>query len=296
MKKLLFILSIFIVASCKGNEERSIDSLAVNQTKNQKVKLKRYDVESGIVKYKISINGKVMGTTITGSGTENLFFKNWGAIELVEENSSQTTKMNLFGKAKTETTKTHTMSKLDNGISSHVDFEHKVIYQRRDPAMDLMMQTNTDVGKAGKNMLEAFGGKKIGNEVFKGYNCEVWDISGAKQWLYKGVVLKLKITVMGITTIKEAISANFKTVIANHQLELPSFTIKKEVGFLNNEEFKTQMDETNLQLDKLSKMSFSEWKKRALADKEDEELQNMSEQELRQTYDMMQKMIKARKN
>ncbi len=48
-------------------------------------------------------------------------------------------------------------------------------------------------------------------------------------------------------------------------------------------------------MEKMSKMSFEEWKKMALKDKEDEEIQNMSEEELRQTYNMIQKVIKMRK-
>ena len=290
MRKLIFILSIFIVVSCKGNEDITAN-LAVNIDNKEQNKLKRYDVESGIVQYKITINGKVMGTTITGSGTESLFFKNWGAIELVEEKSTQTTKMKVFGKEKTETTNTHIINKLDNGISYHVDFDTEIIYQRRDPAIDLMMQTNTDAGKTGKNILEAFGGKKIGDEVFKGYNCEVWDISGAKQWLYKGVVLKLQVTVMGITTIKEATLANFKTVIAKHQLELPNFKVQKEEGFLNNQEFQEEMEEMNADIDKLSKMSFTEFKKMA---SKDDEMKDMNEEELLQLYNMMKK-IKLKK-
>ena len=163
---LFLFLSLFIT-SCKGKEKNTADSLSV-QSENQDKKLKRYNVKSGIVTYKITISGKVLGSTITGSGTENLYFKNWGAIELVEEKSTKTTKMKLFGKRKTETTNTHTMNKLDNGESYHVDFEHKVIHLRRDMAMDLssMFHPESDAGEVGKNMVEGVGGKIIGTEVY----------------------------------------------------------------------------------------------------------------------------------
>jgi len=291
MKKILLILSVFIVLSCKGNDEKIVDSLAINSTTKQQNKLKRYDVKSGIVKYKITISGGVLGGTVSGNGTENLYFKDWGAVELVEENSTQTTKMKIFGKENINTTNTHTIKKLDNGESYHVDFDSKTIYLRRDLAMDLMIQTSSDAGKTGKSMLESIGGKKIGNELIKGYNCEIWDVNGAKQWMYKGVVLRLEITVMGIKTVREAVTADFNTMISDYQLKLPNFPIKKEEGFLNNEEFDQEMATQNVKLEQLSKMSYSEWKN---ISKQDEEMQNMSEEELRQAYNMMQKMIKAR--
>ncbi len=297
MKKLSIILSLFIfIVSCKGNENKTADSLSVSSEK-QENKLKRYDVKSGIIHYTATTSGKVMGSVITGSGTESLYFKDWGAIELLEEQSTQTTETNIFGRKNTETTNTHTMSKLDNGESYHVDFDKKQIFLRRDMAMDMtkVFHPNADAGDVGKNTLEGMGGKKIGEENFLGYNCEIWDIMGAKQWMYKGAVLKIEMIVMGITTIKEATSAKFNVSVSDKYFKLPNFPIQKEEGYRDNEEFEEDIEDMNAKMDKLEKMSFEEWKKLALADKEDEEMQNMSEEELHQTYDMMQKMIKMRK-
>ena len=55
------------------------------------------------------------------------------------------------------------------------------------------------------------------------------------------------------------------------------------------------MEDIDANMEMLSKLSFEQWKKMALADESDEEMQNMSEEELRQTYDMIQKMVKMRK-
>ncbi len=289
MKKVIFLLSFLIVfTACKGNENKSNSK---NEA-SQEVKLKRYKVKSGIVEYKTSISGSVMGGTVTGSGTQNLYFKDWGALELQKENSTQTTIVKMFGNENKQTTKTNTISKLDNGESYQVDMDKKQIFLRRDPMMDLFKQTNSDVGDAGKKMLESMGGKKIGDEKFMGYNCEVWDIMGGKQWLYKGVMLKLEMTMMGITTITEATSAKFDVNVSDKYFELPDFPIVKEEGYRNNEEFKEDMKEMDRNMEKISKMSYEEWKEMAIA--EDEEMKGMSEEELRQTYDMMQKMIKMR--
>ena len=292
MKKLIIILSLLIVTiSCKGNENK--DSLAV--TDKQENKLKRYEVKSGIVQYTSTISGKVLGSVITGSGTESLYFKDWGAIELVEEKSTQTTNTKIFGKKSTETTNTHTMSKLDNGESYHVDFDKKQIFLRRDMAMDMtkIFHPNTDAGDVGQNMLESMGGKKIDEENFLGHDCEIWDIMGAKQWMYKGVVLKLEMTVMGITTIKEATSAKFNTSVSDKYFKLPDYPIQKEEGFMGNDEFEDDMEDMDAEMEEMSKMSFKEWK--SIVQENDTEMEAMSDEELKQNYDMMQKMIKMRK-
>ncbi len=297
MKKVSIIIALFIViVSCKGNETK-VSNDTKSKTEKQDPKLKRYEIKSGIVHYKSTVSGKVMGSVISGSGTEDIFFKDWGALELVETKATQTTNTNIFGQKKSETTNTHTIAKLDNGESYHVDFNKKQIFLRRDMGMDMTktFQPNADAGKVGKSMLESMGGKKVGNEKFLGYDCEVWDVMGAKQWMYKGVVLKLEMTVMGIKTIKEATSAKFDINVPDTKFQLPNFPIIKEEGFLNNDEMDDEMKEMDANMDKLAKMSYQDWKKEALSHDEDGELKNMSEEELRQTYDMMQKMIKMRK-
>lgn len=278
MKKIGILLTVIIVLiSCNGNSQ------------NQ---LKRYDVKSGILKYKTTITGKMMGGKILGNGTENLYFRDWGATELKEEESSQTTHIKFFGKEKTDTSSKHIINKLDNGESYVVDFDAKTISVGRDVAMDLMKESNTDAGEAGKNMLEAIGGEKIGNETYQGYDCEVWSFMGGKQWSYKGVVLKMEMTTLGIKTITEATSVEFDISVPDSNFKLPDFPIEKTESYLSNDDYEIEMEEMDEKLDQISKMSFKEWKK--LATKDDPEMKQMSDEELRQTYDVMQKMIEIR--
>lgn len=278
MRKISILLSLIVaLVSCDGNSQ------------NQ---LKRYDVKSGIVEYKTTITGKMMGGTVAGSGTENLYFKNWGATELKEEESSQTTRIKFFGKEKTDTSSKHVINKLDNGESYVVDFNSKTISVGRDAAMDIMKESNTDAGEAGKNMLEALGGEKVGNETYQGYDCEVWTLMGGKQWNYKGVLLKMEMTTLGIKTVTEATSIKFDVSVPDSNFELPDFPVEKVESYLSNEDYEIEMEEMDENLDQISKMSFKEWKK--LATEDDPEMKEMSDEELRQTYDMMQKMIKMR--
>lgn len=261
--------------------------------------LKRYNVKSGIVEYKTTISGKVMGSTISGSGSEKLYFKDWGAMELRETEQTQTTTIKIFGQKNTETENKHSMLKLDNGITYAVDFEKEKIYANRDMAMDLTKEfyPDADAAEAGKNMMESMGGKKIGNEKIIGYDCEVWELSGGKQWVYKGAMLKAEITMLGITTVTEATSASFNTYVADKYFQLPDFAMQEQEGFMGEDMFdKDILDEnpenTKAAMEKISKMSYEEWKK--MAQREDEDLRNISETELRETYDMMQKMLKNR--
>jgi len=280
MKKINTILFLFIIlTSCNAGDQN---------------KLKRYDVKSGMVEYETTISGKMMGSTISGSGTEKLFFKDWGAIELKETESSQTTTIKIFGRGKTETETTHTINKLDNGESYLVDFEKKQIYVSRDLAMDMTKEfhPDADAGEVGESMLKNMGGEKIGAEKYNGYSCDVWEILGGKQWIHKGVMLKLEITVLGIKTVTEATKVKFDVSVADKYFKLPDFPIQKEEGFMDNEEYEDDMEDMDANMEKLSKMSFKEWKK--MAQKNDEEMQQMSDEELRETYDMLQKMIKLR--
>jgi hypothetical protein len=202
--------------------------------------------------------------------------------------------MKIFGRGKTETENTHTLNKLDNGESYSVDFDKKQISVGRDMAMDMTkaFQPDADAGEVGESMLESMGGEKIGSEKYLGYNCDVWELSGGKQWIYKGVMLKVEMTMLGITTITQAKTADFNGSVPDKYFKLPDFPIQKLESFMDDEEYEEDMEDMDANMEKLSKMSYAEWKKLAL--KDDEEMQEMSEAELRQTYDMMQKMIKAR--
>lgn len=299
MRKLSITIALFIVIiSCKGNENKPKDSLVVKTEQNS---LKRYQIKSGIVYYSTTTSGKVIASSITGNGTEKRYFKNWGAMELYEQNSTTTTVTKIMGKNISETTNEHQMSKLDNGTSFIVDFKNKTISQQQDIAMEMIkkMHPNSDASEVGKSMLERMGGKKLGEESFLGYSCEIWDLMGVKQWIYKGLMLKSEANLMGITTITEATKATFNIAVPDSNFNLPNYPISTQESMFAGENM-DGLDDMNIedldaQMDKISKLSFEEWKKMALADKEDEEIQNMSEEELRETYNMIQKMVKMRK-
>jgi len=262
--KYLAIILLFAIAvvSCSSQQEKA---------------LKRYDTKSGIVEYATTISGKMMGSAVSGEGSENLFFKDYGAIELREAESQQTTTTKIIGQKQTETESTHTINKLDKGESYFVDFDKKQIY----------------AGEMGESMLKSLGGEKTGSEKFLGHTCEVWKFSGGKQLLYKGVMLKFEMTVLGITTITQATKADFGVSVPEKSFKLPDFPISREE---NVEDMGTNLEseeEIDAHMEKISRMTFEEWI--ALPDvQEDEDLQALSEDELRETFAKIQTMIKSR--
>ena len=195
-----------------------------------------------------------------------------------------------MGQKKTDVTEKHSINKLDNGKSYHVDIKNKLIYLRRDPAMEMMKAFNDgDVVDPGKKMLESIGGKIVGKEKIKGYTCDVWQIPGGKQWIYKGLPLKLTMTMMGITTTTEITSAKFNINVSDSYFKLPNYPIKKEEGYRNDKEYNQDKAEMKKNAKKLQNMTFAQYKE--MLKKEDpEEYKNMSEKELKQGYQIIKKM------
>ena len=220
MKNLVLIIWIFFIYSC---DYRNDDNFKTN-INNQIQKENRYGVKSGIIKYKLTISGNVMDNVVSGSGFENLYFDNWGTKELKEELITKTTKAKFFKSIKEEHTKIHNLQKIENNTVYKVDYTKKIINKSPNINVEINSYSPNNTIKS-TNILNEFGGKKIGNEIFKGYDCEIWKIRGTKQWLYKGVPLKTEHTLIGIKTIKEAISADFNVIVINNEFELPDYPI-----------------------------------------------------------------------
>ncbi len=283
MKKILLFaaLTSFLLA-CGENSSKQENSKNEKKTENSinqgelDTKMKRYDVKSGIIEYKISTEGSVMGFKISGEGTKKVIFKDWGAVELVEERKTED---NMGQKSET-----HNLNKFDNGYTYTVNFEQKKIYKGNQKGMfNTFITTHENMAEAGKSMLESMGGKKVGEEKIQSYECKIWEIMGQKVWLYKGLSLRVEVDVMGIKTIEEATQINLNCPVRSEDLKLPNFEI------IDTEEMQTPtMDKDEKEnINEIRKMSFEDFKKKA---KETEDMKNMTDKELKQTFEMMKKM------
>ncbi|WP_461639881.1 hypothetical protein [Labilibaculum euxinus] len=204
------VLSIVLFSCDKDDDLQSKD-------------IKRYNVESGIVHYETSISGPY----VNGSGIEDLYFKKWGALEMSFEDKSETiTIVNVNGIEESTTTNARSSYKIDNEKLYSVDYKNSIIYTKEDPLIDYMRQNNLDALEAAKETMVSMGGVQLDNEKILGFDCEVWDLLGVKEWIYKGVTLKVVSHMAGITVIKEATSVKFDVSVADSYFELPNFPHK----------------------------------------------------------------------
>jgi len=178
--------------------------------------VKRYEVKSGIIEYKLVGGGDMMGIKTQMSGTNKVAFKEWGSIELHQS----MTKSVIMGREEN----TQDTIKIENGKVYVVDYENKVISEY-DPSM-LMQSQYKDLIKSAKEMIVQMGGKKIGDETIQGYDCEVWEMPQVKLWLHKGIALKTVANIMGITNTIEATTIQLDAPVSDNDLKLPDFPLK----------------------------------------------------------------------
>jgi hypothetical protein len=187
---------------------------------------KRYEVKSGIIEYTLNGESNMMGMKSKISGSAKTVFKAWGAVE----RSEQTSQTSVMG----NTQSTHTMTKIMDQKVYVVDFDRQVIYEYT-PQM-LASSPNSELVNRGKEMMKSMGAKKIGEEDFMGYACEIWQVMGTKVWLYKGIMLKSQTEMMGVTHTSEATRIEFGASVSENDLKLPDFPIQEPPAMPGQEE------------------------------------------------------------
>jgi hypothetical protein len=177
--------------------------------------MKKYAVKNGKVEYSIKESGNIMGMVkIKGVGKKRLVFDNYGAKDLTEENKVK--KETSGGQSKVE--KTHTIQYMNGGILYRVDFDTKKIIRMEDPTMVMNAMM-------GESMLKSMGGKKVGTDKVLGYTCDVWDLMGVKQCIYKGIPLRIESNLMGMKSQQVATKADFDISLSEDDFKLPEFPL-----------------------------------------------------------------------
>ena len=179
---------------------------------------KRYEIKSGIVTYNIEGGGSMLGFSTKTTGTEKLYFTDWGNLELREASEKNV----AMGK----TTLTHQITKIDHGTIYSVDDKEKVILKQDIGMFKEMDQQGKNMSAMGKDMMKQMGGKKTGTGKVLGYPCEIWEVMGTKTWIYKGVPLKTEANIMGFKHLKIATSAKFDVSVPKSKFALPDYPVK----------------------------------------------------------------------
>ena len=184
--------------------------------------LNLYDVPSGKIDYKISGSMNMMGMgSMQTSGKKRLIFKDNGKVSL--EESVKVEKQNIMGQV--QKTKTHTMNYRNGVVNYVVDFNQKRINRMVNPMAMLAFGDNTkSVSQMIEENLKKMGAKKEGKGKVLGYKCDVWNIMGVKQCLYKGIPLKIESNIAGMKQVEVATKIDFSSV-DDSAFKLPDFPV-----------------------------------------------------------------------
>jgi len=188
--------------------------------------MKMFDIKSGKIEYSIKGGGNVMGMVQTSTiGKKRLIFDDYGRKSLTEEVKIDTETTG----GRTTKKKTHTLTYMNGAILYTVDFDRKRITRTQNPAltMGVMMGSGSDMRKTGEAMMKKMGGRKTGTATVAGVTCDVWDLMGVKQCIYKGITLKVESNMMGMQNIETATQAEFNIPLGKDAFKLPDFPVYK---------------------------------------------------------------------
>ena len=186
--------------------------------------MQKYEVKSGKIEYSLSGGGNIMGVAqIKSVGKKRVIFDHYGAQELEEtvEVKNETTM------GETKTNKTHILDYMNYATIYKVDFKKKRIHRVKNTgaAMAAAFSGGKSLKETGESMMKKMGGKKIGTEKILGYTCELWDVIGVKQCMYKGIALKIETNMMGMKNVEIATKAEFDIVLNEKNFKLPDFPV-----------------------------------------------------------------------
>lgn len=178
---------------------------------------KKFDVETGMVIFEIAGSGKLTDdVNISIKGEGKLRFKDWGVVALIEENYEEVT-----SGAVNDIHKVQLCKKLENKERFDVNFNTKKILERPMPE-----------GNFRDNFLK--GLKKTGQETVAGYTCDVWEATGVKKCIYKGIPLLVEHYVLGAYYQKKASSVQLDIKPTPSNCVLPDFPVEKFALFKTN--------------------------------------------------------------
>jgi hypothetical protein len=186
--------------------------------------MKKYNMKSGKIEYTLSGDGNIMGVAqIKSVGKKRVIFDNYGILNLEEE--VKVKKETTMGKTKTN--KRHTLRYMNNAVVYNVDFKQKRIERMRNQgaAMAAMFGGGDNLKESGEAMMKSMGGKKLGTDKVLGYTCDVWELMGSKQCIYKGIPLRVVTDIMGMKNTEIAIKAEFDIALNKDDFKLPDYPV-----------------------------------------------------------------------
>jgi hypothetical protein len=198
--------------------------IALGMTTLHANQMKKYDVKSGKIEYTLKGSGNIMGMVkIKSVGKKRVIFDDYGVKNLEEE--SKVEKETTMGETKVK--KNHTLVYMNNAVIYRVDFKKKRINRMKNKGaqMAAMFGGGKNLKESGESMMKKMGGKKLGTDKVLGYTCDIWDLMGSKQCMYKGIPLKIETDVMGMKSTEIATKAEFDIDLNKDDFMLPDYAI-----------------------------------------------------------------------
>ena len=175
---------------------------------------KRFAIKSGRIVLDLS------GST---TGTKTIYFDNYG--DKFHEHEKSVTEVKMFGITdRTNIDKITIMNGEQFWTVDNIEdknMQGKLPYYKSSHDMFADM-SEAEQEKMADDMLKSLGGEKLGTEKVLGYNCEKVSVMGAKSWIYKGIVLKSEVNVMGIVSNEVAVEFEKNPSLSSQLFEAPS--------------------------------------------------------------------------
>jgi|LGOV01.1.fsa_nt_gb hypothetical protein len=268
MKKVIFLYIITLILSSIG---------LMAQKSNYKV----FPFKAGIIEYKLEGNSK---------GSHIKYIDDYG----YKQADYTKTVTKVFG-----------MSSEDNNgvilIGSRVytiDYKSNSATESKNPVYDTYANSeDANYDELGKQAMASLGFSNTGNtEMILGKKCEIWEGSLGEIWIWKGLALKSKTNVLGISITEIATKINLTSSVDASHFELPKGAKVQEVEVPSGMETMYGDDDMQMSTDDkkamqdVANMSYEDY--RRMVKKEDPE---MSDEEIKQSYDMIKQMSKYMK-
>jgi len=174
---------------------------------------KKYAVKSGKIEYKLTGN-----TT----GTKTVYFDNYGNKYYEHERSLTVTK--VFGIS--ERSEIDKITIINNNHFWTIDNNENKNYEGDMPYANVGKQMAADMTKAEQekmadDILQSFGGERLGTEKILGFTCEKINLMGSAIWIYNGISLKSETKVMGVVANETAVVFEENIHIPTSKFEAP---------------------------------------------------------------------------
>ncbi|MEA1952806.1 MAG: hypothetical protein U9O24_00250 [Campylobacterota bacterium] len=189
-------------------------------------KYKKYSVASGMITYTIDGGGILTeDVNLTINGKSKIRFKDWGMVELIEDEVEEITSGAL-----NNIENINICIKRENNREFDVDFKNKKILERAVSKSRLTRKLTEGLVYSGQKMSIA------------GYRCNVWEGEGIKICIYEGLPLLVEHKMLEMYYQKKATTVKLDIKDNDEACTIPNFPLQKFSLFKTNIKLKNIQD------------------------------------------------------